>query len=183
MDGRREYWTCGNCGKKFLDADCEQEVTDAQLVIPRPNVHAWNTGNVTVAATEDTTGIMTYTCSMCGQTRTEEIPKIPVNINISKKPAKFKAKAAKKGKVNLTWTKLAKKGKTKALYAQVKNYEIQYSTDKTFATGVTKKTASKKKAKLTIKLKPKMTYYVRIRYADGKGGYSPWVLKTVKTKK
>ena len=113
----------------------------------------------------------------------EEIPKIPVNINISKKPAKFKAKAAKKGKVNLTWTKLAKKGKTKALYAQVKNYEIQYSTDKTFATGVTKKTASKKKAKLTLKLKPKMTYDVRIRYADGKGGYSPWVLKTVKTKK
>ena len=106
-----------------------------------------------------------------------------MKITIAKKPAKFKAKAVKKGKVNLTWTKLAKKGKTKALFAQVKNYEIQYSTDKTFATGVVKKTAGKKKAKLTLKLKPKMTYYVRIRYTDGKGGYSPWVLKTVKTKK
>ena len=183
MDGRREYWTCGNCGKKFLDANCEREVTDVQLVIPKTKVHTWNTGVVKKAATEDVTGIRLFTCKVCGQTKTAVIPKVKVKITIAKKPAKFKAKAAKKGKVNLTWTKLAKKGKTKALFAQVKNYEIQYSTDKTFATGVVKKTAGKKKAKLTLKLKPKMTYYVRIRYTDGKGGYSPWVLKTVKTKK
>ena len=179
--GHKEYWT--RMGKKYADEACTKELTDADITIPKTKVHTWNTGVVKKAATEDVTGIRLFTCKVCGQTKTAVIPKVKVKITIAKKPAKFKAKAAKKGKVNLTWTKLAKKGKTKALFAQVKNYEIQYSTDKNFATGVVKKTAGKKKAKLTLKLKPKMTYYVRIRYTDGKGGYSPWVLKTVKTKK
>ena len=182
MDGRLGHWVCGTCGKKFLDEDCEQEVTDAQLVIPKSSYHTWNS-TVTVAATEDTTGVMTHTCAVCGQSWTEVIPKTPVNITISKKPSKFKAKAEKKGKVTLTWTKLANKGKTKALYKQVKNIEIQYSTDSTFATGVKKKILSKKKAKYSVKLSKNTKYYFRIRYCDGKGGYSNWVVKSVKTKK
>ena len=179
--GHKEYWT--RMGRKFADEACTIEVTDADITLPKTKVHTWDAGKVTKAATEDVTGIRVFTCKVCGQKKTEVIPKVKVNITITKTPAKFKAKAAKKGKVNLTWKKLTKKGKTKALFAQVKNYEVQYSTDKTFATGVVKKTVGKKKAKLALKLKPKMTYYVRIRYADGKGGYSPWVLKTVKTKK
>lgn len=37
--------------------------------------HAWNAGVVTKEATETATGIKTYTCTVCGQTKTETIPK------------------------------------------------------------------------------------------------------------
>ena len=39
------------------------------------------------------------------------------------------------------------------------------------------------KANKNLKLKPKTKYFIRIRYTDGKGGYSNWVKKSVKTKK
>ncbi len=39
--------------------------------------HAWNEGEVTTEATIDAEGVMTYTCSECGQTKTESIAKLP----------------------------------------------------------------------------------------------------------
>ena len=36
--------------------------------------HSWNEGIVTAEPTETEPGVMTYTCSVCGETRTEEIP-------------------------------------------------------------------------------------------------------------
>ncbi|MBR6413039.1 MAG: S-layer homology domain-containing protein [Oscillospiraceae bacterium] len=36
--------------------------------------HAWDAGVVTTKPTETTTGIMTYTCTRCGETKTETIP-------------------------------------------------------------------------------------------------------------
>ena len=36
--------------------------------------HSWNDGAVTKAPTEQETGILTYTCTKCGDTRTEAIP-------------------------------------------------------------------------------------------------------------
>ncbi len=51
------------------DADCNEcgetrEVGD----------HAWNEGEVTTAADKTNTGVMTYTCTECGATKTEVIP-------------------------------------------------------------------------------------------------------------
>ena len=40
--------------------------------------HTWNEGEVTTEPTETTTGVKTYTCTVCDQTKTEEIPMIPV---------------------------------------------------------------------------------------------------------
>ena len=107
------------------------------------------------------------------------------SITIPKVPASVKAKAAKKGKVTVSWKKIKKSKKTKALLAQVKGIEVQISTDPTFTTDVQTKNLGKKKTKVTIKgLQKKTVYYVRVRYTDGAGGVSNWsATKKVKTKK
>lgn len=37
------------------------------------SAHAWNAGEVTTPATETTPGVKTYTCTVCGKTRTESV--------------------------------------------------------------------------------------------------------------
>ena len=54
--------TCGGCG-----ATERRNLTDAAG-------HKWDGGTVTTAPTETTPGVRTYTCTVCGQTRTEAIP-------------------------------------------------------------------------------------------------------------
>ena len=39
-------------------------------------MHTWDSGRVSMAATESQSGIMTYTCSVCGMTKNELIPKL-----------------------------------------------------------------------------------------------------------
>ena len=102
-------------------------------------------------------------------------------ITISKTPASTKAKA-KKGKVTVTWKKIKKTKKTKALLGQIKSIQVQYSTDPNFATDVNTKTVSKKKTKATLSLQRKTQYYIRVRYV-GTDGVSNWgAVKAVKTK-
>ena len=36
--------------------------------------HSWNDGEITTAATETESGVMTYTCTVCGETETRTIP-------------------------------------------------------------------------------------------------------------
>ena len=116
---------------------------------------------------------------------TPAIPSTPTeSITISKTPASVKAKAAKKGKVTVSWKKIKKTKKTKALLAQIKGIEVQYSTDPGFTTDVATKPVGKNKTKVTLKLQKNTTYYVRVRYTDGAGGVSNWsAVKRVKTKK
>ena len=61
--------------------------------------HTWDEGVVTVEPTTTSTGVMTYTCNVCGESKTEEIPKIitletldigsKVYLNINGVPKKF----------------------------------------------------------------------------------------------
>ncbi len=51
-------------------------VIKAQTVVPAKG-HSWNSGVVTKAATTSATGVKTYTCTVCGKTKTETIPKLP----------------------------------------------------------------------------------------------------------
>ena len=97
----------------------------------------------------------------------------------------MKAKTAKKGKATLTWKKFEQTKKTKATWKKIKKIEVQYSTDKSFKTGVISKTLGKKKTKLTVKkLKAKTTYYFRVRYVEGPYKVSKWSsAKKVKAKK
>ncbi len=41
--------------------------------------HTWNAGEVTTAATFEATGVKTFACTVCGQTKTEAIPKLTHN--------------------------------------------------------------------------------------------------------
>ena len=56
--------TC-SCGDSYVDT-----YTDALG-------HAWDEGKVTKPATEAETGVKTFTCTRCGETRTETMPVIP----------------------------------------------------------------------------------------------------------
>ena len=55
---------CKDCGAKLASGK-EIEMT----------VHKWDAGKVTKEATETVEGVKTYTCSVCGNTKTEAIPK------------------------------------------------------------------------------------------------------------
>ena len=53
--------------------DCETKVSSGQA-IPKTD-HTWDNGKVTTEATCEHTGIRTYICSVCGETKEEETPK------------------------------------------------------------------------------------------------------------
>ena len=152
-----------------------------------------------VAATTSSTGFTEgKKCSVCGTilkaqqvtpmldeptVTTPTAPSTPQEaITITTAPSKVKAKA-KKNKVTVTWKKIKKTKKTKALLAQIKGIQVEYSTDPTFTGIVTTVSVGKKKTKVVLKLQRKTIYYVRVRYIDGAGGVSNWsAVKTVKTK-
>ena len=74
-EGNIEYWTCerDGCGKYFSDADGKNEITQADTVIAK-TAHTWNNGEVTKEPTCTETGVKTFTCTVCDETKTEEIP-------------------------------------------------------------------------------------------------------------
>lgn len=53
-DGNVEYYTCGDCGKIFSDADCTAEITDT--VIPATGLHTGGAATCTVKAKCDVCG-------------------------------------------------------------------------------------------------------------------------------
>lgn len=87
--------------------------------------------------------------------------------------------------ITVSWKKFKRTDRTQGLWNNISLIEIQCSTDKSFKTNVVTKKISKGKTKQTIKkLKPNTVYYLRIRYADGKGVYSKWSkVKKIRTKK
>ena len=54
---------CSNCGEVI-----------ATKVIPATGEHTWDNGKVTTEPTEKDPGVMTYTCAVCGMTKTSPIP-------------------------------------------------------------------------------------------------------------
>ena len=102
-------------------------------------------------------------------------------ITIMKAPSSVKAKA-KKNKVIVSWKKIKKSKKTKALLAQIKAVQIQVAKDQDFQEIVVNKSVGKNKKQVKVKLAKKTTYFVRVRYV-GNGGYSNWSgFKRVTTK-
>lgn len=161
-------------------------------------------GAAKAAHSYGTSGDARFTCIVCGYVNStkkaeaeaadkaaadkaareaEEAAKKPAEepITISKTPASVKAKA-KKNKVTVTWKKIKKTKKTKALLAQIKSVQVQYSTDPTFTQNTVTKTVGKNKTKVVLKLQKKTQYYIRVRYV-GSDGVSRWSkAKRVKTK-
>ena len=103
-------------------------------------------------------------------------------ITIQKAPARAKVKA-KKNSITVSWNKIKKSKKTKALRAQIKNIEVQYSTDSSFPKEATNsRIIGKNRTKLVLRgLTGKTIYYIRFRYVS-KAGVSNWKTKRVRTK-
>lgn len=67
--------TCGTDGRiDTVCANCGDVIATEVIPATGPHTHVWDEGTVTVAPTETTPGVRTYTCTVCGQTRTEIIP-------------------------------------------------------------------------------------------------------------
>ena len=65
--------TCGEAGRVDTICDnCGDVVSTKE--IPATGAHTWDNGTVTTEPTETTPGVRTFTCAVCGQTRTETIP-------------------------------------------------------------------------------------------------------------
>ena len=65
--------TCGEAGRTETICDNCGEVVSTKE-IPATGAHTWDNGTVTTEPTEPTPGVRTFTCAVCGQTRTETIP-------------------------------------------------------------------------------------------------------------
>ncbi len=69
--------TCSAIGSKShhcTRCDSKKDITE----IPASGKHTWNNGVITKPATIAKEGVKTYTCTVCGVTRTETIAKLPM---------------------------------------------------------------------------------------------------------
>ena len=65
--------TCGEAGRvDTICSNCGDVVSTKE--IPATGAHTWDNGTVTTEPTETTPGVRTFTCAVCGATRTETIP-------------------------------------------------------------------------------------------------------------
>lgn len=127
--------------------------------------HQWDKGKVTKAATYTATGVKTYTCSVCGETKTEAVPKLKKLSNT----VEVKAKAINANSKKNTSVKKAKafsisKAQGKVTFKQVtKNKNIVVS----------------KAGKVTVKkgLKKGKTYKIKVKVTAA--GNAKYMAKTV----
>lgn len=65
--------TCGEAGRvDTICSNCGEVVSTKE--IPATGAHTWDNGTVTTEPTETTPGVRTFTCAVCGATKTEVIP-------------------------------------------------------------------------------------------------------------
>ena len=65
--------TCGEAGRvDTICSNCGEVISTKE--IPATGAHTWDNGTVTTEPTETTPGVRTFTCTVCGATRTETIP-------------------------------------------------------------------------------------------------------------
>lgn len=145
--GTSDYYTCNICGKFFSDEYGRNEISEDSWILPasghdwgewetidekqhkrvcthdsthtEQEDHIWDAGEVTKEATENEEGIRTFTCTVCGSTRIETIPKLepapdteptpaPQPVPSTKVNGTLLAKITAKGSKSLilTWNKI-----------------------------------------------------------------------------
>ena len=75
-EGIMAHWYCTVCGRYYMDKNASAEIGVEDVTLPKLKctAHDWDNGVVTTAPTATQTGIKTYTCTLCGETKTETIP-------------------------------------------------------------------------------------------------------------
>ena len=71
--GSSAYWSCSVCKKYFSDAEGNTEVARDSWIIPASE-HQWDGGVEDPMHTDTENGVKTYTCTVCGETKTEMVP-------------------------------------------------------------------------------------------------------------
>ena len=75
-----ENVTAENCGEDGSYEEvvycsvCEAELSRETKTLVATGEHTWNDGEITTEPTEEAEGVKTYTCGVCGETKTESIP-------------------------------------------------------------------------------------------------------------
>ena len=152
--GNSEYWTCKNCEKYFSDAEGNKEIEKDSWVIEATGEHTWNDGEVTTEPTYTEKGVKTYTCTVCGETKTEEIDAL--TSEAVKPVVKLSAyKYIYTGKVKAPKITVTVDGKTLA----ASDYNVTYNT-KRYGVGkhtikVTLKNSYEGSASTSFKIYPK----------------------------
>ena len=124
--------------------------------------HVWDAGTVTKEPTQTEEGLRTFTCTLCGETKTEPIP-IPEPTPALSATQNLKVKL-KKTTATVTW----KRNRAGT------GYELQYAASEQFSGAKTVTIAKNKTVKAKIrKLKKGKTYCFRIRTVKG-SQYSDW---------
>jgi hypothetical protein len=132
--------TCGKDGVCTYTCSCGDSYTET---IPATGNHTWDSGKVTTKPSFTATGTKTYTCTVCGETKTETITKLTKT-------------ALSKATVTLSKTSVAYTGKAQKPAVTVKvngvtvpssQYTVSYSNNTKVGT-----------AKVTIKATSKATY-------------------------
>ena len=72
-DGYEAHYECTICHEWYAD-DTGSVPLDKNEITKKATGHKWDDGVITQEATYDETGIKTYTCSVCGETKAETIP-------------------------------------------------------------------------------------------------------------
>ena len=157
----------------------ERGETEIYSPVPIPaKGHSWDGGKVTKKATPTAEGVKTYTCTGCGEKKTESIPKCAKYAN----PLKIKAKTAK-----IKYKKLKKKKQTLAVSKVMSVSGAQGTVTYAKVKGNKKITINKTTGKVTVKKKLKKgKYKVKIKVtAAGTTAYnsgSKTVTVTIKVK-
>ena len=68
--------TTGSHDEVVYCSVCNAELSRETITVPATGKHSWNEGEVTKEPTYTEEGIKTYTCTVCGETKTETIEKL-----------------------------------------------------------------------------------------------------------
>lgn len=122
--------------------------------------HVWDAGSVTKEPTQTEEGTRTFTCTVCGETRTEPIPVLesPLASTPTLSTTKNLKVTLKKTTAKASWKR----------NNDGKGYELQYSTSERFSGAKTVMIEKNKTVKVRIrKLKKGKIYCFRIRTVKG----------------
>lgn len=115
--GNTAYWQCTICGDYFSDAEGNTAIDpDSWVIDIDPNAHQWDAGKITTQPAPNRNGVKTYTCTLCGATRTETVLPVGTSYTIDGKSLQFASNIVlmapsfmSASKVDHVWLKAAKK--------------------------------------------------------------------------
>ena len=77
--GNQVYWTCASCHKIFSDETGTIETTVENMMVSAKG-HQWDNGVITKQVKDKEDAVRTFTCTACGETRTESVEETKINM-------------------------------------------------------------------------------------------------------